>query len=119
MPFRPTAPHRRNIKGVIYPLTAAVARTFGIRHDGAYPIGAFYTINIDTGIWAPAGGIWYLPTHPSHIEERSVPEEDIDIFVSGITRGTSVVLRSGRVVLWEPIPAEEASQLPAIRPHFQ
>jgi hypothetical protein len=37
--------HRRNIKGVIDPLTAAVARIYGIRSDGAYPIGAFYTVN--------------------------------------------------------------------------
>lgn len=119
MPFRPTPPHRRNVSGVIYPLTAAIARMFGIRQDGAYPIGAFYTVNIDTGVWIPAGGIWYLPRHPSDIEGRSVREEDIDNFLAGIASGRCIVLRSGKAVSWESIPAAAALQLPPIRPDRQ
>ncbi len=112
MPYRPTAEHRRNIKGVIYPLTAAVARRYGIRSDGAYPIGAFYTLNIDNRIWSNVGGIWYRPNDPQAVEARNVEEEDINLFLSAMETGEPTTLRSGKIVTWEPIPQAEASELP-------
>jgi len=114
MPFRPTAIHRKNINGVIYPLTAAVARTYGIRDDGAYPIGAFYTVNIKREVWRHAGGVWYCPIDAPRIENRSIREEDIELFQHGIATGAETTLRSGISVYWEEIPVEEASQLPPV-----
>jgi len=114
MPFRPSAAHRRNVRGVIYPLTAAVARMFGIREDGAYPIGAFYPIHIDNKIWRPVGGIWYIPKLSSDIDKRNVREEDIACFSASIANGQNITLRSGITVKWEPIPAALASQLPSL-----
>ncbi|SFG51916.1 hypothetical protein [Neptunomonas qingdaonensis] len=112
MPFRPTAEHRRNVKGVIYPLTAAVARRYGIRNDGAYPIGAFYTLHIDNRIWSCVGGIWFRPSDPLTIENRNVKEEDIVLFLRAIESGEPTQLRSGKAVTWEAIPQAEASELP-------
>jgi len=112
MPFRPTSIHRKNIKGVIYPLTAAIARMYGIRNDGAYPIGAFYTVNIDRMVWRYTGGIWYQPTNPESIENRIIREEDIELFFNGIANGEDVQLRSGTIITWEEIPEEQASLLP-------
>lgn len=114
MPYRPTAQYRRNIKGVIYPLTAAVALTFGIRRDGGYPIGAFYTVNIDAGIWRPAGGIWYVPINPNKISSRNIREEAIFDFCGSISDGRNVILQSGSVITWEVIPDTEAIQLPQL-----
>lgn len=112
MPYRPTAPNRKNIRGVIYPLTASVAEIYGIREDGAYPIGAFYTVNIDNSIWENVGGIWYRPYSSTDVEGRSIREEDIEIFCNAIVSGGPITLRSGRVVEWEAIPESEAGQLP-------
>ena len=114
MPYRPTAAHRKNIRGVIYPLTAAIAQRFGVRGDGAYPIGAFYTVNIDSTVWRAAGGIWYTPINPDDIEERNIRDEDIDLFILGIAQGQHTQLRSGKIVTWEAIPDAAASQLPTI-----
>lgn len=113
MAFRPTAEHRKNVNGVIYPLTAAVRQVFGMRSDGAYPIGTFYTVNIDNFIWQPVDGIWYRPFDSESIEQRSIREEDIERFVAGITTGEETVLRSGIRVTWERVPSEEAAQLPS------
>lgn len=112
MPFRPEARYRKNIRGVIYPLTAAVAQTYGVRDDGAYPIGAFYTVNIDSKIWLPAGGIWYRPIEPDKILSRDIRDEDTDIFIIGIATGDTTVLRSGKSIDWEQIPDTEAEKLP-------
>jgi hypothetical protein len=111
MPWRPAPPHRRNIRGVIYPLTAAIARIYGIRSDGAYPIGAFYTVNIDRSVWRPVGGIWYLPIEAEKIEGRSISEEAIERFCAAIT---SERLPRGTGIDWEAIPDDEAAQLPVI-----
>jgi hypothetical protein len=81
------------MKGVSYPLTAAVARLYGIRSDGAYAIGAFYTVNIDAGMWRHAGGVWYQPIKPDAIDSRSIREEDMQRFVAGITTGEETLLR--------------------------
>lgn len=112
MPYRPTAPSRKNIRGVIYPLTASVAEIYGIRADGAYPIGAFYTVNIDNTVWEHVGGIWYRPYTTSNMEGRPIQEEDIEMFSYSIVNGSSLTLRSGKRVEWEAIPESEARQLP-------
>lgn len=115
MPYRPTPIHRKNIWGVIYPLTASVAAICGIRGDGAYPIGAFYTVNIDSSIWEHIDGIWYRPYHPADIEGRVVREEDLELFSNAILSGDTITLRSGKRVDWERIPEAEANQLVALR----
>lgn len=111
MPWRPTPPHRRNIRGVIYPLTAAIARTYGVRADGAYPIGAFYTVNIDNTVWRPAGGIWYLPIDADKIESRNISEEAIERFCAAITSERSPL---GTGINWEAVPDSETAQLPTV-----
>lgn len=100
---------------MIFPLTAAITRMYGVRGDGAYPIGAFYTVNIDAGVWRWVEGVWYVPTDPEHLNRRSIWEADVDAFVTGIVSGDAIVLPSGRAVTWEAIPAEVASQLPPAR----
>lgn len=112
MPYRPTAVHRRNRLGVIYPLTASVAARYGIREDGAYPIGAFYTVKIDSTVWEHIGGIWYRPYTPSDVAGRSIREEDIELFSNAIINGGPITLRSGKRIDWELIPESEAQQLP-------
>ncbi|MBL8442879.1 MAG: hypothetical protein JNK52_02415 [Zoogloeaceae bacterium] len=113
MPYRPTAIFRKNIRGVIYPLTAAVASIYGIRDDGAYPIGAFYTVNIDSDVWEHLGGIWYRPYDSTKITERNIKPEAINLFINGINHGNNTVLASGKMVTWEQIPRSEALQLPS------
>ncbi len=85
---------------------------FGIRSDGAYPIGAFYTVNIDSRVWRHVEGVWYLPINPEDIESRNIRDDDIVQFITGITTGEDTRLRSGRTVTWEFIPVADASQLP-------
>jgi hypothetical protein len=111
MPYRPVAKNRKNI-GIIYRLTAAVARKYGVRSDGAYAIGAFYTVNIDKGVWALSEGVWYQPIDPEKITRRKISEEDINLFICGIEDGRSFSYGSGTDVSWERIPEEEALQLP-------
>lgn len=111
MPYRPTASHRRT-QDVIYPLTAAVERTYGARRDGAYPIGAFYTVNISSQVWQSVGGIWYRPYNPDEICGRNISEDAVTQFCSAIANGRSVTLPSGKQVTWEVIPNAEAAQLP-------
>ena len=113
MPYRPTAENRR-LKRVIFAVTAAVEHIYGTRADGAYPIGAFYTVNVSSSSWRPMGGIWYAPRNPADIAGRNILE-DIERFVISIGSGDETVLRSGRIVTWERIPTTEASQLPTPR----
>lgn len=112
MPYRPSSIHRKNRPGVIYPLTAAIRSIYGVRRDGAYPIGAFYTVNIDSRVWEHVEGIWYRPYSPNEVEDRAILEENIEIFSNSIRGGEPVTLRTGTVVDWELIPAHEANQLP-------
>lgn len=112
MPFRPTAQHRRNIRGVIYPLTAAIERTYGVRTDGAWPLGAFYTVNVDSRVWRPVGGIWYIPYDSEEVYGRSINEGVIGDFCNAIQHGRVIVLPSGKSITWESIPNVEAAQLP-------
>ena len=112
MPFRPSAPHRRNIRGVIYPLTAAIERTYGVRADGAWPLGAFYTVNVDSTVWRSVGGIWYIPHDPEGVSGRRIDEGVIAEFCNAIQDGRAVILPSGRSIAWESIPNFEAAQLP-------
>ncbi len=87
-------------------------RRFGTRSDGAYPIGAFYTLNIDNVVRESAGGIWYRPVPLSGFRERNIREEDIELFLGAIETGKDIQLRSGKVVSWEEVPEPEASLLP-------
>lgn len=115
MPFRPGPQHRRNIRGVIYPLTAAIHHVYGVRSsDGAYPLGAFYTVNIDSTIWQHTGGIWYRPIDPEDIENRNINVETMGLFVESIATGQNVQLPSGTIVNWEHIPDTLAQQLPSM-----
>lgn len=113
MPYRPTAEHRRNIRGVVLPLTAAIHRVFGSRaQDGARPIGAFYTDHVDDRVWVHVGGIWYRPVDEESVSERSVNEAVVRAFSESLGNGQRVDLPSGAVVEWEAIPAQLAQQLP-------
>ena len=113
MPYRPSAPDRRNIKGVIYPFTAALLRVYGSRaQDAGRPIGAFYTKNVDRQLWEPVGGIWYRPLNEELILERAPDEAVVRAFARSIISGEPVTLPSGKVVQWEALLPSEASQLP-------
>jgi hypothetical protein len=113
MPYRPMPNFRRNIRGVIYPLTEAVRRIYGNRStDGAYPLGAFYPINVSSSVWSSAGGIWYVPECEIDLSERNPREESVQAFMQSIMSGETVELPSGILVTWERIPSSEASSLP-------
>ena len=78
MPYRPTPEHRRNVPGVVLPLTLAICNVYGIRaQDGARPIGAFYTEHVSRDRWVPLGGIWYQPVGEQEIFSS---EELIELF---------------------------------------
>jgi len=114
MPYRPLPALRKNIRGVIYPLTEAIRRKYGTREsDGAYPLGSFYPINVSNKVWIPAGGIWFVPSDSVKIEERVVNELVVQCFMESIEFGAPIELPSGTVVEWERIPSSEADQLPA------
>jgi hypothetical protein len=71
--YRPEPNFRRNIRGVIYPLTAAIHRVFGSRaQDQGRPIGAFYTINVDSRAWEYLGGIWYRAYNEEKVLQRAI-----------------------------------------------
>jgi hypothetical protein len=113
MTFRPTAIFRQNIGGVILPLTGAIVRLYGFREqDGACPLGAFYTKNIDSRIWRRVYGVWYEPLNRDRIESRPVKEFQIQEFATSICTGAALELSSGGVVYWEPLPEELEQQLP-------
>ena len=105
MPYRPSPEHRRNINGVIYPLTAAVLQLYGSRpSDGALPIGAFYPVNVKRGVWERCDDIWYRPSSISAIEGRSFNQDLIPLFLAGIRGGATFLLPNGRSITWEAIP---------------
>lgn len=113
MPYRPTSENRKNIRGVIYPLTEAVLRVYGNREqDRGRPIGAFYTLNVDNRLWQHLGGIWYRPITEARLLLREINEDVARAFAASILNGEPVTLPSGRLVNWERIPRNEASQLP-------
>jgi hypothetical protein len=113
MPFRPEPEFRKNISGVVLPLTAAIARVYGIReNDSAYPLGAFYTNNIDSRVWQSVGGIWYQPINTEKVANRRISEERIEQFSEGIRSGREITLNNGSVVIWERIPDASEQLLP-------
>ena len=111
MPYRPHPKFRKDIQGFILPLTAAVGRLYKRNIDGAYPLGAFYTENIDSRVWIPAGGIWYQPISPERISARRIAEERIQRFIAGVTTATQIQLSNGTIIIWEPVPENIAQQL--------
>ncbi|MCE9793608.1 MULTISPECIES: hypothetical protein [Shewanella] len=116
MPYRPMPNFRRNIRGVIYPLTEAIRRLYGCRSsDGAYPLGVFYPVNVSTSVWSSAGGIWYIPESEFDLNERNPREESVLAFMRSIFSGEPVELPSGVLVTWENIPASEAGSLPPVQ----
>lgn len=116
MPYRPIASFRKNIKGVIYPLTEAVRRIYGHRsEDGAYPLGAFYPINVSSSAWHLVENIWYVPAERTDLDTRNPREETVVEFMQSISTGEPVELPSGITVTWERIPESEASYLPNAR----
>ena len=113
MPYRPTSENRRNIRGVIYPLTEAIFRVYGNREqDRGRPIGAFYTINVQGRLWQHLGGIWYRPITEARLLQREINENVARAFAISIVTGEPVILPRGRLINWERIPNNEASQLP-------
>lgn len=113
MPYRPIPRDRINVKGVIYPLTAALLRVYGSRaQDGGRPIGAFYTKHIDSKLWEYLGGIWYRPINEEIILQRAIDLSVVSDFARSIVSGDPVTLPSGKVVRWESLLLSEASQLP-------
>jgi len=112
MPFRPTAQHRRNIFGVVLPLTEAVRQLYGEREDRSIPIGAFYTINIDRQAWLSLGGIWYAARDNSKLSKRQINQAVVDNFIEAIKTGNQILLLGKSQISWEQIPALLATQLP-------
>ena len=115
MPFRPTQELRQDVHHVIYPLTAAIARIYGIRaSDGAYPLGAFY-MKLDDRVWQRADGIWYTPINSQKVSRRRISEDRIQQFVEGIIHGQEFHLADGTVVSWDRIPEPVAHSLPPVQ----
>lgn len=115
MPFRPSPRHRRNIWGVVYPLTEAIRRLYGPRtSDGALPIGAFYTVNVDSRVWRPAGGVWYQARSQGAVANRAVNNDTVELFAASVVSGVTISLPGRTPVDWEPVPPNEAAQLPAL-----
>jgi hypothetical protein len=113
MPYRPMPSFRRNIRGVIYPLTEAIRRMYGARStDGAYPLGSFYPIHVSSSAWSSAGGGWYIPVSEIKLNDRNPREESVLAFMQSIVSGNPVVLPSGIEITWERVPEREASGLP-------
>ena len=113
MTFRPTPAHRRNPRGVLYPLTEAIRRTYGTRPgDNAYPLTPFYTQNVDRRVWRHVDGIWYVPLDPGAISRRTPREDVVMAFIDSMCTGQEVELQSGILVQWERIPESESSLLP-------
>ena len=111
--YRPEPNFRRNIRGVIYPLTAAIHRVFGSRvQDQGRPIGAFYTINVDSRAWEYLGGIWYRAYNEEKVLQRAINQTTIETFARSIFTGENVQMESGIIVTWEAIATFEAQQLP-------
>lgn len=113
MTYRPRAEHRRNIQGVLIPLTAAIYDVFGSRaQDSGRPIGAFYPQNVSKEAWEHLGGIWYRPRDEQKVLNRKVNQQVRVAFALSILNGENVALPSGTLVFWEKIPDFDAIQLP-------
>ena len=113
MTYRPNPQHRKNVQGVLMPLTAAIYLVFGSRaQDNGRPIGAFYPQNVSTEAWEHLGGIWYRARDEQKVLDRRVNVEVVQAFARSIRTGVDVVLRNGNVIAWEEIPGSEASKLP-------
>ncbi|MGO4478703.1 hypothetical protein AB4Z32_20850 [Massilia sp. 2TAF26] len=113
MTYRPNPEHRRNIQGVLIPLTAAIHLVFGSRaQDNGRPIGAFYPQNVSNKTWEYLGGIWYRARDEEKVLSRRVNDEVVLAFAQSIRTGDDVVLPNGSTVVWEKIPNAEASGLP-------
>lgn len=113
MTYRPLAEHRKNVQGVLLPLSAAIHRVFGSRaQDNARPIGAFYPHNVSTATWRLIGGIWYCAYDEERVLSRKVNEDVVRQFAASILTGAPVILPSGKEITWEVIPEPEAYQLP-------
>jgi hypothetical protein len=113
MTYRPHPQHRRNVQGVLLPLTAAVLAVFGSRaQDNGRPIGAFYPQNVSSGTWEHLGGIWYRARDEQKVRNRKVNAAVVQAFSRSIRTGEDVELPSGSVITWERIPSAEASKLP-------
>lgn len=113
MPYRPEAVHRRNMEGVVLPLTAAIHRVFGHRaQDLGRPIGAFYTVNVSSIVWQHLGEIWYRAWDEQRVLNRIVNESVVRAFSESIITGDAVNLPSGKRIIWEEMAPFEAMQLP-------
>lgn len=113
MLYRPSPEHRRNVQGVLFPLTAAILDVFGHRaQDMGRPIGAFYPQNVSADIWEHLGGVWYRARDERKLETRRINETVRAAFARSILTGEEVALPSGTVVTWEAIPQLENMQLP-------
>ncbi len=116
--FRPIPVHRKNVRGVLMPLTAAIFQVFGNRsQDTGRPIGAFYPSNISKNTWDRIGGIWYKAKDEQKVRDRAVNPDTVATFARCILSGQSCLLPSGLEILWERIPSNQAAQLPP--PIFQ
>lgn len=113
MPYRPSPEHRRNVQGVLLPLTAAVHDVYGNREqDRGRPIGAFYPHHVSSGAWEHLGGIWYRARDEQKVQNRRINPIVRAAFVRSIRTGEKVELPSGTVVTWETIPEVDNIQLP-------
>jgi hypothetical protein len=113
MPYRPSPEHRRNVQGVLLPLTAAIYDVYGNRaQDLGRPIGAFYPKNVSSDTWDHLGGIWYRARDEQKVQARRINPSVRTAFARSILSGEQVALPSGTVVTWELIPEEEGVQLP-------
>ena len=113
MTYRPQAPHRKNVQGVLIPLTAAIYQVFGSRaQDNGRPIGAFYPQNVSTDAWEHLGGIWYRARDEQKVLNRKLNAAVVQAFARSIRTGEDVQLQSGNVITWEQIPGSDASKLP-------
>jgi hypothetical protein len=113
MIYRPRPEHRRNVQGVLLPLTAAIYSVFGNRaQDHGRPIGAFYPQHVSANAWEHLGGIWYRARDEQKVLTRRVNATVVGAFARSILTGDEVTLPSGTVVSWEPVPVVEAAKLP-------
>jgi len=113
MTYRPSPEHRKNVQGVLMPLTAAIYRVFGSRaQDNGRPIGAFYPHHVSTKAWEHLGGIWYCARDEQQVLNRRVNPELVQAFARSIRTGEDVMLRNGKTISWEKIPVSEALALP-------
>ncbi|WP_141837850.1 hypothetical protein [Herbaspirillum sp. SJZ107] len=113
MTFRPKPEHRKNIQGVLIPLTAAIHLVFGSRaQDNARPLGAFYPQNVSSETWEHLDGVWYRARDEQKVLSRKINVERVQAFARSILTGEDVVLLNSSIVEWEMIPVSEASKLP-------